>query len=38
MNILFAMGIGMVIADSNLPQEILASGDETINADVSAKR
>ena len=28
---------GMVIADSNLPQEILASGDETINADVSIK-
>lgn len=28
---------GMVIADSNLPQEILASGDETVNADVSIK-
>lgn len=28
---------GMVIADSDLPQELLASGDETINADVSIK-
>lgn len=28
---------GMVIADSNLPQELLASGDEIINADVSIK-
>lgn len=28
---------GMVIADSNLPQELLASGDERINVDISIK-